>query len=212
MTDEATRAAERRWKASGDIADGQAWVEGELRAAGAPILPMISLLIASTRAFRAMVRGELGTRWGDADVAWRRRPTPEDMVAFLRGEGEWRRLSEPLQAVDTWRRCGNPECPGLGIPSSGPPSQAYCSLRCSELHRDALVASGSPWRCAVCGVHRSGPDTPAIVNLTTGVSYCSILCSDADTRRRCRAADCDAMVPADGAAYCSDSCASRDHG
>lgn len=170
MTDEATRKAEREWKASGDAAAGQAWVEGELRATGAPLLPMIGLLIQTTRALRLLLDGAAVTHTHAAREALRQRVTPEIMVSFLRGTDEWSRpLGMTAWASPPGAGCAYPPCANV-IPSGLPVSATYCSLRCAEEHRDAIQARQATRLCA-----NEGCPVPA-----GGAAYCSDACARDD--------------------------------
>jgi len=95
MSDVDVRALERAWLSTRSQEDGERYVHAVLNATGSPILPIISLLIQNTRALRMIQR---------SSVAFDRTPlverlstpvTPEDLVAFLRGEGEWARGLPP---------------------------------------------------------------------------------------------------------------------
>lgn len=102
MSDDEIRVAERRWKATGSAEDGEAYVQTVVRATGAPVLPMISMLIQQARALRALAVGP-GTPAERLSrgitEALRRTVTPDDMVDFLRGEGEWHRGSQPTPTI-----------------------------------------------------------------------------------------------------------------
>jgi|CXWL01.1.fsa_nt_gi hypothetical protein len=93
MSDEKLRELERRWRETQDAAAGMAWVEEELRARGAPILAMIAQGVTSARTINELYvhcrAGPINAReLADALMAAYSRPVlPEDMVAFIRGDG-----------------------------------------------------------------------------------------------------------------------------
>ncbi len=99
MSDEDIRALERRWRASGDPADGEAWVQAKLRTTGAPMLLLMRLAISNTRAMLVLAQAAwpVGPR---LQAAWNRDVTPDDMVAFLDGFPGGLFVDNPLRVPD----------------------------------------------------------------------------------------------------------------
>jgi len=84
MSDTDLRALERQWRTGGNPADGEAWAAAELRANGVPMLTMIAMLIQQGRAIRALATP--AASWHTARHHLRTSVTPDDIVAFLRGQ------------------------------------------------------------------------------------------------------------------------------
>lgn len=93
MSDEAIRAAERAYRASGDPADGEAWVQAVLRTTGVNSTFLIARVIETQRALAAMAMiSRTATYEGVRDPiidAMRQPVTPDDIVDFLRGGRNW---------------------------------------------------------------------------------------------------------------------------
>jgi len=90
--DEELRAAERAYRASGALQDGEAWAQAVLRTTDVPTLPMISMLVQHSRALEAMFASiQNGMILAEYRVreAITRDVTPDNIVSFLRGGREW---------------------------------------------------------------------------------------------------------------------------
>lgn len=85
MADAELRQLERAYKASGNMADGEAWVQAILRKKGVPVLPMIIALIQSRRTLEAI--SAHGVRLWDlsysANLAIDSPITPQDIANFF---------------------------------------------------------------------------------------------------------------------------------
>lgn len=97
------RELERRWKESGALADGERWVTAVLRETGTPLLPLVSITMQTARALEEAVHHlnqcyvpVSSISLAAAITRGISRPvTPDDMVDFLRGSGDWRRGKTP---------------------------------------------------------------------------------------------------------------------
>lgn len=96
MSDEYIRALERRYRAGGDAADGEAWVQAVLRTTGANLTFLIARTIESQRVMHAIMSTDPYSEMniiGVVSAAMARTVAPEDIVDFMRGGRNW--LSSP---------------------------------------------------------------------------------------------------------------------
>jgi hypothetical protein len=105
MSDTRLRDTERRWRETGHADDGSAYVQAAMRATGEPIVPILTMLVRQDRALRALddalQEGLVGHRLSHRMRGALLKPiTPDDMVAYLRGDGEWGRGLLPDSTVD----------------------------------------------------------------------------------------------------------------
>lgn len=175
MSDGSVRELEQRWKRSNDLADGEAYVRAVLRETDFPALPMISMLIQQGRALEAIIeahisRSDRPRQLVEGVFAALRRPvTPDEMVAFLRGEGDWQRGSQPglRPPSASTRRCGR-----IG-PTHGSHQDGACVLPLdhSGQHRTAQNSAFCDGHEIYATCQRCSPSADAPPDCNHGPDY-----------------------------------------